>query len=242
MADPDRRAALTLVAGLALGASTLTLAGCKGGGEEKEKKGEGGEAEVTANEDLMREHGVLRRILVAYREVAPKLAAGAPVDAAALGSAAGLFRTFGEQYHEQMLEEQHIFPIVRKAGGEAGRLADTLVAQHARGREINDFIIARTRGGKISAGDGPVMARAMTAFARMYEAHAAREDTVVFPAFKKAVGLKAYDELGDQFEEIERKTFGGDGFDIAMSKIGDIERALGVSDLAAFTAPTPGAG
>jgi hemerythrin-like domain-containing protein len=189
----------------------------------------------------MREHGVLRRILVAYREVAPKLVAGAAVDAAALGSAASLFRTFGEHYHEQLLEEQHIFPIVRKAGGEAGRLADTLVVQHARGREINDFIIARTRTGKIGTGDGAAMARAMTAFARMYEAHAAREDTIVFPAFKKAVGPKGYDELGDQFEEIERKTFGGDGFDIAMAKIVDIERALGLTDLAAFTAPPPGA-
>jgi hemerythrin-like domain-containing protein len=234
--DPDRRTALSLVAGLAVGASTLALAGCKSG---EEKAGEGGEAEVTANEDLMREHGVLRRILVAYREVAPKLAAGTAVDAAALASAASLFRTFGEHYHEQLLEEQHIFPIVRKAGGEAGRLADTLVAQHARGREINDFIIGRAQGGKI--GDGAAMAKAMTAFARMYEAHAAREDTTVFPAFKKAVGPKGYDELGDQFEDIERKTFGGDGFDIAMGKIGDIERALGVADLAAFTAPAPGA-
>lgn len=236
MTDPDRRTALTLVAGLAAAAPAMVLAGCKRGDE---KKGEGGEAEVTANEDLMREHGVLRRILVAYREVAPKLAAGAPVDAAALGSAASLFRTFGEHYHEQLLEEQHIFPIVRKAGGEAGKLADTLVAQHARGREINDFIIARTRGGKI--GDGPALAKAMTAFARMYEAHAAREDTIVFPAFKKAVGPKDYDALGDQFEDIERKTFGGDGFDIAMGKIGQIEQALGLTDLAAFTAPPPGA-
>ena len=235
MTDPDRRAALTLVAGLTVAAPALVLAGCKGGDE---KKGEGGEAEVTANEDLMREHGVLRRILVAYREVAPKLAAGAPVNAAALGAAASLFRTFGEHYHEQLLEEQHIFPIVRKAGGEAGKLANTLVAQHARGREINDFIIARTNGGKTS--EGPAMAKAMTAFARMYEAHAEREDTIVFPAFKKAVGPKDYDALGDQFEEIERKTFGGDGFDIAMTKIGEIEHALGLTDLAAFTAPPPG--
>src|SRR3546814_17103022 len=82
------------------------------------------EGEVTANEDLMREHGVLRRILIVYRETAPKLVANsAGVDAAALANAATIFRTFGERYHEKLLEEQHIFPIVRKAGGErsAGR-------------------------------------------------------------------------------------------------------------------------
>ena len=71
----------------------------------------------------------------------------------------------------------------------------------------------------------------------MYEPHAAREDTILFPAFKKAVGPKGYNELGDQFEDIERRTFGGDGFDIAIDKIADIERRLGLADLNAFTAP-----
>lgn len=77
----------------------------------------------------------------------------------------------------------------------------------------------------------------MIAFSRMYEPHAAREDTTIFPAFKKAVGSKGYDELGDQFEEIERKEFGGDGFDMALDRLIEIERALGVAELAEFTAP-----
>src|SRR3546814_4228551 len=118
----------------------------------------------------MREHGVLRRILIVYRETAPKLVANsAGVDAAALANAATIFRTFGERYHEQLLEEQHIFPIVRKAGGEGGALVDTLLAQHARGRAITDYILDRTKNGSIASGDGERLAGAMTAFARMYE-------------------------------------------------------------------------
>ena len=74
----------------------------------------------------------------------------------------------------------------------------------------------------------------------MYEPHAAREDTIIFPAFKKALGPKAYDELGDQFEDIERKEFGGDGFDMALDKVANIERALGLDNLAVFTAPKLG--
>jgi hemerythrin-like domain-containing protein len=233
----DRRAAIGLVAGAGL-AAALILPGCSNrGGEEK---GEGGEGEVTANEDLMREHGVLRRILIVYRETAPKLASdAAAVDAAALANAATLFRTFGERYHEQLLEEQHIFPIVRKAGGEGGALVDTLLAQHARGRAITDYILDRTRSGRIATGDGARLASAMTTFARMYEAHTAREDTVIFPAFKKTIGPKTYHELGEQFEEIEHREFGGDGFDIALDKVAGIERTLGLSDLAMFTAPAP---
>ena len=235
----DRRQAFGLIAGAGLVSAAL-LAGCaKGDADKSAGKDADGEGEVTANEDLMREHGVLRRILFAYREVAPKLAAGgAGVDAAALFQAATLFRTFGEHYHEQLLEEQHIFPIVRKAGGKGGAIVDTLLAQHRRGREITDFVLDRTTAGRIAAGSGAELSRALTAFSRMYEAHAAREDTIIFPAFKASIGPKAYDELGDRFEDIEKREFGGDGFDMALAKVERIEQALGVADLAAFTAPS----
>lgn len=229
----DRRTALMSLASAAVTGGGLVLGGCA-----KSKEREGGEGEVTANEDLMREHGILRRILTVYREVAPKIVANAAaVDAPAIADAARLFQAFGERYHEQLLEEQHIFPIVRKAGGEAAELVDTLLAQHARGREITGYILDRTSSGRIGAGDAEPIARTLSAFARMYEPHAAREDTIVFPAFKNAVGLKGYEELGDQFEAIERKEFGGDGFDMAADRIAAIERRLGTADLASFTAP-----
>jgi hemerythrin-like domain-containing protein len=213
-----------------MAAGGLALAGCS--------KSKGDDEEVTANEDLMREHGALRRVLVVYREISSRLlSAPQGVDARAVASATELFRRFGEHYHEQLLEEQHIFPIVRRAGGEGAALVDALLAQHARGREITGYILDRTRGGSIGSGDAQPLSAAMLAFCRMYEAHASREDTIVFPAFKKALGEKKYEELGEQFEEIERKEFGGDGFDMALDKITAIERALGLSDLAGFTAP-----
>jgi hemerythrin-like domain-containing protein len=90
----------------------------------------------------------------------------------------------------QLLEEQHIFPIVRKAGGEAAGLVDTLLAQHARGREITDYILDKTKTGRVGTADAEPMGRALTAFSRMYEPHAAREDTIVFPALKKAIGRR----------------------------------------------------
>ena len=100
----------------------------------------------------MREHGVIRRALLVYYEVIPKLRQNAgSVDAAALRQTAQLFRTFGEDYHERMLEEQHIFPMIRKQGAELTRYADILTAQHQRGREVTDYVLAVTNGGKISS-------------------------------------------------------------------------------------------
>ena len=94
-------------------------ASAKKGEEEK-----GGE--VTATEDLMREHGVLRRALLVYSEAAAKLRSSpSAVAPDALQKAAKLFRAFGEEYHERKLEEAYIFPAVKKAGGPAGGYPDS---------------------------------------------------------------------------------------------------------------------
>ncbi|THD74469.1 MAG: hemerythrin domain-containing protein [Phenylobacterium sp.] len=232
--DPSRRAAFAVL-GVAGAGLALTLPGCARSQKEPRRVDP---PDVSATEDLMREHGVLRRLLVVYRETAgvirtrPKT-----LELAVLGQAADLFRTFGEAYHEKSLEEAHVFPMVKKAGGRASSLIDTLIAQHDRGRQINDFLSARAKTGTL--GDAEPVAAALESFARMYEIHAALEDTVVFEAWKALLGKKALDEWSARFEDIERATFKGDGFDLALEQVAAIEQSLGLSDLAQFTAPPP---
>jgi hemerythrin-like domain-containing protein len=232
---PNRRSFLVAsgVGGIGL------LLGCKSGGADARSPAQGtDEPEVTATEDLMREHGVIRRMIVVYREAATRFRtkpSTVPLDA--LQSAARLFRAFGEDYHERQLEEAHIFPVLKRSGGTAATAVDTLIAQHNRGREITDFVVAVTNGTVAPARVEP-LASTLEAFARMYEEHAAFEDTVVFPAWKKTMTAKELDAVGDQFEDIEHKTFGKDGFDDALDRIATIERAFGF-DLAQFTAPPP---
>jgi hemerythrin-like domain-containing protein len=227
MSNLSRRAAFGAAVGLA--GAALIQAGCA--------KTESGQ-EVSATEDLMREHGVLRRILVVYRETAGLLrTAPGKLDAGALGEAAGLFKTFGEDYHERKLEEQHIFPMVQKAGGEAGALVATLLAQHDRGREITAFVSSCCARGKVADQDASTLATALEGFARMYEAHTAYEDTIVFQAWKKTLSKRQLDEAGEEFEDIEKAQFKGDGFDMAVDRVAKIEQRLGLHELAHFTAP-----
>lgn len=213
----------------ALAALAIPPAAC---GREEEEKG------VGAVEDLMREHGVLRRALLIYAQSAPLLT-GAPekIDATALYKTAKLFQEFGEDYHERKLEEAHIFPALRKSG--AAPLVDVLIAQHERGRAITRYILDATISGKVASGDAQPLASAFQNFALMYENHAAREDTIIFPAWKKALSDDQLHELGEQFEEIEKEQFGGDGFDDAVKQIGDAEEMLGFADLSRFTASPP---
>jgi hemerythrin-like domain-containing protein len=217
---------------VALGAAALpVLSACSNGADAKE---------VGAVEDLMREHGVLRRALLVYARTVSKLRAdAASLDTGALNRAAKLFRDFGEDYHERKLEEAYIFPRVKLAGGPGAADVDILLSQHRRGREITQYVLDATQTGRVAAADAEPLARAFETFVWMYQAHAAREDTVVFPAWKDALSGRELEELGERFEGIEKAQFGGDGFEDAVKTMDGIEHALGLADLAQFTAPPP---
>jgi hemerythrin-like domain-containing protein len=225
---------------LALAASGPALIAL-GAGPAYAKDKDSKEKEVGANEDLMREHGVLRRALLVYRAAAVHLRSDPKrVPADALARTAKLFRSFGEDYHERKLEEEFIFPAVRKTRGPAARLPDVLKIQHDRGRALTDFVLRVCGQGRIASGNVLPLAQALDAFELMYEHHTAREDTIVFPAWKDALSGHAYQEMGERFEQIERQTFGHDGFEDAVKQIAAIEEALGLADIAQLTmAPPP---
>lgn len=83
------------------------------------------------------------------------------------------------------------------------------------------------------------MGESLHQFVRMYRPHEAREDTVLFPALHQIVTPHEYDAMSEQFEKIERQTFGGDGFDMAVDKVTDLEKQMGIYDLSQFTPNVP---
>ena len=153
---------------------------------------------------------------------------------------ASLFRTVGEDYHEKKLEEAYLFPRIKEKAGSsaAASYVDILIQQHNRGREITDNITSVTNGPKIGS-DAAKFAEVLNGFVRMYQHHAAREDTIIFPAWKDAVTSDEYDELNDKFEDIEHEQFGEDGFEDAERHITSIEASLNLSDIGQFTPPAP---
>ena len=195
------------------------------------KKEEEGEEDVSTNEDLMREHGVLNRILLIYEEVNRRIAAKQEFDPALVTKSAGLIKSFIEDYHEK-LEENHLFPRFEQAH-QLVELTVNLRAQHAMGRRVTERIQEA-----VKAKDMPTLSSSIVSFIRMYRPHEAREDTVLFPALHKLVSRHEYDAMGEEFEKIERKTFGGDGFEMAVDQVTEIEKKLGIYDISQFT-PAP---
>lgn len=183
----------------------------------------------------MREHGVLERILVVWREVDAPLRGGETIDVAALRDSVGLVQRFIEGYHAR-LEEELVFPRLERAGRER-ELVRTLRAQHDAGRVITSRL-ADALQGSLDASSRAHVADELAAYSRMYLAHASREDTVVFPIFRELAGAR-YVELGEAFEEREHALLGEDGFERAVAEVARIERALGVAELALFTPARP---
>jgi hemerythrin-like domain-containing protein len=199
---------------------------------DQAKKKEGQEEDVSTNEDLMREHGILKRVLLAYDEIIRRIRANREFPPQTVTDSANIIRKFIEEYHEK-LEENHLFPRFRKAG-KLVDLVDVLQTQHQAGRRITDRVLATVHSLK-TKDDRNKLADDLHAFVRMYSPHEAREDTVLFPALHAIVSPHEYDALGEQFDKIEQQTFGGDGFDIYVDKVTAVEKQLGIYDLAQFT-------
>lgn len=230
MADTTRRF-------FVLGGAGLLVSGCAHQSDGRVKTSMGGNAEkedeVSPAEDLMREHGVLNRLLLVYEEVARRAEApvGGPLPMNVLASAADIVRSFIEQYHEK-LEEEFLFPRFEKAS-EHVDLVSTLRRQHAAGRKVTDNIM-RIASGKTAPDRTPLVA-AIGSFVRMYRPHEAREDTVLFPAFRKLVSDSEYRELGERFEDREHQLFGKEGFEGIVAKVAALESDLGIHELNQFT-------
>ena len=192
------------------------------------------ETGVTPPEDLMREHGILRRILLIYEELFRRLHKNQDFDPAVLAAAAGIIKKFIEEYHEK-LEEDYIFPRF----GQAGKLVDlvgVLKVQHQAGRRVTDYLLTNARAEALK--DPEIrhgLADHLRAFWRLYRPHAAREDTVLFPALRSVVSPREFQEMGDKFEDIEQEKFGKGGYEKFVNDVAGLEATLGIENLAQFT-------
>jgi hemerythrin-like domain-containing protein len=204
-------------------AATL-LAGCKN--EEEGQK-------VSPPEDLMQEHGLLNRVLLIYDTCKSHLVNKEKFPVEALATAASVIRTFVEDYHEKQ-EENYLFTRFRKAN-QLTDLVNTLLQQHKAGRALTDQLMQLTKSSNGTDMEVQKLISVLTNFNAMYRPHEAREDTVLFPAFRKLVSRHEYDSLGEEFENNEHKLFGDDGFESTVNKVAEIEKTLGVYELAQFT-------
>src|SRR5437016_4752234 len=232
--DNDRRRFLAATAALGIGAVALTPGQLRSEDKDMDQKKDQPEEEVGAAEDLMREHGVLNRVLLIYEEGLRRLRAKEDVPPDMFHKPATLVRKFVEDYHEK-LEENFIFPEFEKRK-KLVDLVKVLREQHQAGRRVTDVILRNALADQFMKEDGrKELVGACRAFVRMYRPREAREDTVLFPALHKIMPAKQTKDLGEQFEKEEDRLFGDEGFEKTVDQVAAIEKQFGIYDLSQFT-------
>jgi hemerythrin-like domain-containing protein len=197
------------------------------------KKNAKKDEEVTPPEDLMREHGVLVRVLLIYEAGMRKFAAKEDFDPALITQSAEVVRDFIENYHEKS-EEDQIFPRFVKAGKMVD-LVGTLLQQHQAGRRVTARILNFAPNSRADGDDRRQLVAAIQSFIAMYRPHAAREDTDLFPKLRELVSAEEYGAMAEDFEKKEHVLFGEDGFEKMADCVAKLERAIGIYDLNQFT-------
>ena len=197
----------------------------------KTKATEGG---ITATERLMRDSGLLLRILAIYEAGGRRLGGGEDIEPTIFTQAAETMRDFVHGYHEKQ-EEQQVFSRFKKAGRMV-ELVDVLQAQHAAGEKLTTQILELAPK-SATKNERQAMIEAMQASIVLYRPHVARELTDVWPTLRTLVTPNEFDELSAALEKDEVEKLGKDGFDKMAKKVAALEKRIGINDLNPSAAP-----
>jgi hemerythrin-like domain-containing protein len=193
----------------------------------KTKATEGG---ITATERLMRDSGVLLRILSIYDAGGRRLGGGEDIEPAIFTQAAEAMRDFVHAYHEKQ-EEEHVFPRFKKAGRMV-ELVEVLMVQHTAGRKLTERVLQSADASRGNKEQRAALTDAMQATITLYRPHAAREDTNIFPTLRSLMTPNEFEELGETLEKAEVAKFGSDGFEKMAKRVEQLEKRIGTDDLA----------
>lgn len=190
------------------------------------------ESGITATERLMRDSGVLLRILAIYEAGGRRLGGGEDIEPAIFTAAAETMRDFVHAYHEKQEDEQ-IFPRFKKAGRMV-ELVEVMMAQHASGQKLTTQILdLAPRSG--TKAERQSMIDAMQASIVLYRPHVARALTDVLPTLRTLVTPNEFDELSAALEKDETEKLGKEGFDKMAKRVEALEKRIGINDLSQFT-------
>jgi hemerythrin-like domain-containing protein len=117
---------------------------------------------------------------------------------------------------------------------DSGRYGPVLYQQHQAGRCLTDTILGLVPTDSVLRDTGMRLVPLMRALTAMYCPHEAREDTVLLPKLRAVVSANEFDAMAEDFERDERRKFGEEGFERFVEKVADLEKQLGIYDLAKF--------
>jgi hypothetical protein len=198
----------------------------------RDTKKAGAEETAFPPEQLMRGHAILARVLLVYEGGVRRMGQGEDIDPAVFSQAAEIAKGFIHDHQEKM-EEELVFTRF-KSGGRMVELVGVLANQHEAGRKLTERIAAAAPQAR-NREPREAMSRDVQAQIAMYRPHMAREATDLFPALRHLVTADEYAAMADEMDKRERQAFGADGFEKIAKKVADVEKVIGIEDIAVFT-------
>jgi len=185
-------------------------------------------------ETLMRDHGLMSRLLLLYEDSVRRLNSGLDFKPQVVVGTAEIIHTLIESFH-QRLEEVYLFPRFVKSGTMID-LIEVLKSQHVAGRRLTKDILDVDQVRMLDSDERRKgLAHVMAQYIRMVRPHEAREDSALLPLLRNIVSAHEFEALREEFDREEREHFGPEGSDRFVGDAANLEKTVGLYDLASFT-------
>lgn len=164
---------------------------------------------MRATEELVTEHGAIKRMLRIIDEVSRRLDAGEPVATEDLEGIVEFIRVFADKCHHAK-EEGLLFPAMVEAGipREQGPIG-VMLSEHDVGRgyvgRMADAVRRYGGGDREAAAEVAENARG---YAALLAQHIDKEDHILYPMADRVLTDERQRELLEEFEVIERDVVG----------------------------------
>jgi hemerythrin-like domain-containing protein len=194
---------------------------------------EDGLEKMSPTEELAVEHGQLTRILLAMDKTLKAASGSSRASLAPIQQACQMIKQSVVDHHMK-IEEKEIYPQFEDTD-----LADfiaSLKLQHAEARKLVARMNDLSKTGKVrDKSEMEELNKVFNDFKEMITAHAAWEDTVLFPVMEGTWSKADLKDLREKQEQDEKKLLGKDAVEKQFNMLADLDNSCGITGLSDFT-------
>jgi hemerythrin-like domain-containing protein len=194
---------------------------------------EDGLEKMSPTEELAVEHGQLTRILLAMDKTLKAAGGSSRASLAPIQQACKMIRQSVVGHHMK-IEEEEIYPQFEDT--DLADFAADLKLQHDEARKLVARMDDLSKTGKVrDKSEMEELNKAFNDFKEMITAHAAWEETVLFPVMEGTWSKADLNDLREKQEEDEEKLLGKDAAEKQFNMLADLEKSCGISSVGDFT-------
>ena len=190
---------------------------------------EDGMEKMSPTEELCVEHAQLTRIMLAIDHTLQAAGKSPKSSLRPVNQACAMIKQLVDEHHMK-IEEGYIYPKFEDT--ELGDFVKVLKNQHIEARKMVAKMTNMSKGGRP---DMDELRSTFTDFKDMITAHAAYEESCLFPAMEGTWSDDQLADLREKQEEDEKRLLGNDATEKTFNMLKDLETSCGIEGINDFT-------